>query len=134
MRTALDLNLEIKAVQPAEYAKLRKAGKFQMVISQWGADYPDASSFMELFLSDSDANYTNWKSPRYDRLVNSAGGSLKVLERLKTYAEAQKILLQDDAVIIPLYYPKITALLGSAISEMEINPLNYMFFKRIILK
>ncbi len=134
MRTALDLNLEIKAVQPAEYARLRRNGKYQMVISQWGADYPDASSFMELFLSDSDANYTHWKNPRYDRLVNSAGGSLKVMERLKTYADAQKILLQDDAIIIPLYYPKITALLGPGVSELEINPLNYMFFKRIILK
>ncbi|MBI3543697.1 MAG: hypothetical protein HY075_10535, partial [Deltaproteobacteria bacterium] len=130
----LDLKVDLKCVAPAEYAKLRKAGKFQMVIAQWGADYPDASSFMEIFLSDAESNYTGWRNPRYDRLVNVAGGTLTVLERLKTYSEAQRILLQDDAVIVPLYYPKITALLSASVSEFEINALNYLFFKRIGLK
>jgi oligopeptide transport system substrate-binding protein len=134
LRRTLDVNVAINYEAPAEYVKSRKAGHYHMMIWQWGADYPDASSFMELFLSENPVNTTGWKNVQYDRLVTSAGGSLKVLDRLKAYSEAQRLLLQQDAVVVPLYYPKITALLAPTVRELDINALNYLFFKRIVMK
>lgn len=134
LHSTLGLNVLIRSVTPGEYVRARKAGDFQMLIAQWGLDYPDASSLFELFLSDTDSNYTGWKNTRYDTLVKNAGGSLKILDRLTAYSEAQRLLVQDSRVVVPLFYPKITALLGPHVRELEINPLNYFFFKRLVLR
>lgn len=134
LRSILDVNFEIKALEPQEYVKTRRSGHYQAVLTKWGADYPDASSFMELFLSDNPYNYTGWRNARYDSLVKEAGRSLKILDRLRAYSDAQRILLHDDAVIVPLYYPKITALVSNRVAEFDITPLNYFFFKRLVMK
>lgn len=134
LKSALGLEVELKRLPLSAYLKARRSGRFQSAIVQWGADYPDASSFLELFVSDAAANYTGWKNAEYDKLIKFAAGSLKVLDRLQAYTDAQKLLTQEDSVVLPLYYPKNTALIDAKVSEFEINPLNYLFFKRIKLK
>lgn len=133
LRRNLGVRVESKAVEPTDFKKALKSGKFNMYIGLWGADYPDPSSFMEIMRSESANNYTHWKNARYDTLVKTAGESLKVLDRLQLYNEAQKILMQEDVVLVPLYYPKLTALVANSVAEFEISPLNYLFFKRIVI-
>jgi oligopeptide transport system substrate-binding protein len=131
LRANLGLEIDVRELSPPEFHAERKAARFDMYVGEWGADYPDASSFMEVMLSESGNNYTGWKNRRYDELVRGAAGETRVLERLKTYSEAQRILLQEAAVLIPLYYPRLTALISTQLSNFEISPLNYLFFKWI---
>lgn len=68
----------------------------------WLADYQDPDTYMSLFLSDSDGNHTNWKSKTYDSLVTRAASELDANKRRVLYDKAQNLLLEQDAVIIPL--------------------------------
>ncbi|MEW6057860.1 MAG: peptide ABC transporter substrate-binding protein [Bdellovibrionota bacterium] len=134
LRQTLQLNIQVQALEPSAFEKALAKGHHDMYIRQWGADYPDASSFMEVFLSDRNTNATGWKNSQYDALVKNAGGSVKVLDRLQYYTDAQRVLLQEHAIVAPLYYPKLTALVSTDVSAFEISPLNYFFFRRIRMK
>lgn len=134
LKNRLAIEVTVQSVSPSRFKTELKRGAHDMFVGHWGADYPDASSFMEILMSGSANNYTGWANPKYDELVTKAGGSLVVLERLKLYSQAQKLALSEDAAIVPLYYPRITALVRDNVGQFEVNPLNYLFFKRISLK
>lgn len=130
----LALKVVVQSIAPTDFKAKLKEGKHDLFIGHWGADYPDASSFMEILLSSSASNYTGWKNADYDKLVTTAGGSLVVLERMKLYLQAQRLAMAEDTVLVPLYYPRITALVRNNVAAFEVSPLNYLFFKRIALK
>ena len=71
----------------------------------WCYDYPDASNFArDVFRSDSGNNHTNWANPKYDEIVDQAAAETDPQKRHDLYVEAEKILVEDDAVIIPIYW------------------------------
>ncbi|MGZ3712554.1 MAG: peptide ABC transporter substrate-binding protein, partial [Bdellovibrionota bacterium] len=70
----------------------------------WVADYPDPHSFMNVFTSTSESNYTGWSNPAYDKLVEKAVSTADETTRAGLYREAQKLLLEDEAVIMPLFF------------------------------
>ena len=90
--------------------RLNRAANGDFVINWtgWSPDYPDAPTFLELFLKDSDYNNGKYNNPAYDEIIHSAKkGELnnpsRFKERFEKLVEAEKILLNDDQVIIPLY-------------------------------
>jgi oligopeptide transport system substrate-binding protein len=71
----------------------------------WCASYPDAASFdYDVFRSGSPENHTGWSNPEYDRLVEQAAQETDAGKRQALYRSAEKILVEDDAVIIPLWW------------------------------
>ena len=66
----------------------------------WNADYPDPDNFMSLFTSYSDNNHTQWGSKTFDKIVEKAklmGNNPQ--KRVELYNQAQKMLLEEEAVI-----------------------------------
>ncbi len=71
----------------------------------WCDDYPDASNFArDVFRSDSGNNGTRWGNDRFDQLVDQAALETDLQKRHDLYVEAEKLLVEEDAVIIPLYW------------------------------
>ena len=71
----------------------------------WGADYADPDNFLkELFHSDAERNYGHFSSNQYDNLVDQAAGIAYPEDRQLFYIEAEKILTQDEAGVIPLFH------------------------------
>jgi oligopeptide transport system substrate-binding protein len=71
----------------------------------WCDDYPDASNFAkDVFHSDSGNNYTGWSNDEFDELVDEAALETDLKKRHDLYVEAEKILVGEDAAIIPLYW------------------------------
>lgn len=67
--------------------------------------YPDAHTFAyEAFHSGSPFNFTGWSSSEYDSLVEQAARETDVLKRRLLYSRAEKILVEEQAVIIPLLW------------------------------
>jgi ABC-type oligopeptide transport system substrate-binding subunit len=73
--------------------------------------YPDAHNFAyEVFHSGSPYNFTKWSSPQYDALVSEAARETDVLKRRLLYSRAEKLLVEDQAVIIPLLWSQRASL------------------------
>ncbi len=97
----------------------------------WFVDYPDADSYMGVFLSDSGNNHTKWKNAEYESLVSQAVITLDPLKRKALYDKAQRLLLERDTVIIPIYTAEKTYLVKPWIQNLGINALNLPDYDRL---
>jgi len=74
----------------------------------WAADYNDPDNFLKgVFYSKSEYNYGNFQNDDFDRLVLLAAGAANAKEpekRLKLYIQAERILCDEQAAVIPLYH------------------------------
>lgn len=106
---------------------------FPLFEASWSADYPDPDNFLTVFMGDSGNNRTTWRNAKFDEGVLKARGLLNLHEREKIYLALQKTLLEEDAVIIPLYYEPNMALVRSRVQGLELNPLNYLLLRKVTL-
>jgi oligopeptide transport system substrate-binding protein len=71
----------------------------------WCQDYPDASNFdKDVFRSDSANNHTKWVNEEFDKLVDEGARETDPAKRKEIYLQAENLLIEENAVIIPLYW------------------------------
>ncbi|GAB4561681.1 MAG: ABC transporter substrate-binding protein [Anaerolineae bacterium] len=76
----------------------------------WCQDYPDANNFVrEVFSKGGSSNPTegggvNWENPKFEELVVQAAREQDPAKRVELYAQAEQILVYEDAVIAPIYW------------------------------
>lgn len=133
LKKNLGVNLQIQSYDHKTFRAQIALNSFPVFINSWSADYPDPDNFMSVFLGVSGNNRTAWKSPAYDEKILQARTQLNPKIRDKLYDAAQKILLEDEAVLMPLYYEPNMALVSKRASSVELNPLNDMPIKKVIL-
>ena len=130
----LGIKVEPKIGSPKSHQAALKKGAFTLFVGHWGADYPDPANFFEVFSSGSGTNYSGWSDSEFDALMEKGRSTSDQDARLAAYARAEKILLDSDAVIVPLFYKKNTVLLGKRVKSFEISPLNYFFLKKLVMQ
>ncbi len=91
----------------------------------WGADYPDPHNFLDLFTSTSGNNNTHWKNKTYDGLILAGAKSQTTRERQAIYKEAQKLLLEEDTAIIPLFQETVEMVVKPYVKNFSIDALEY---------
>ncbi len=67
-------------------------------------------TFLDLWLSTSGQNNTNWASPEYDKIINAAKVEIDPAKRMDLLASAEKFLM-DEMPIVPTFYRKRAALI-----------------------
>jgi len=97
--------------------------------NSWGADFPDPQTFMDIFTKHSGNNDTRWTSDRYDQLIAKASGDQNPGERAQLYAQADKTVSRDQAIIAPLYLATQNAMVKPWVSGLEFNACDIQFFK-----
>ena len=71
----------------------------------WCADYPDQNNWVrENFHSTDGANTLRWHNEEFDTLTEQAALEVDPAKRKEMYFEAEKLLNEDAAAIIPIYY------------------------------
>jgi oligopeptide transport system substrate-binding protein len=69
----------------------------------WTADYNHPHSFLETLLSYSPQNWSRWKSPQFDQLVEAAAATADPAASIARYRQAEKIAV-DAMPLVPLYF------------------------------
>lgn len=73
--------------------------------TSWVADYNDPDNFLrEIFFSGSDNNRGHFSNEEFDTLVDRAGKIKNPEERQELYILAERILCEEEAALIPLFY------------------------------
>lgn len=99
----LGVQVELTNQEFATYLDQRET--FPVWRAGWCADYPDNHNFLyDVFHSTSNNNDTGWSSPEYDALVEQAAAETDTQTRIDLYAQAEEILIEQDAAIIPIYF------------------------------
>ena len=113
----LGLQIEIHPNLPADQLLAGLANSthedgFQIAVLGWDMEYPDPDSILRLlFHSASNLNISGWSSSEFDQIVESAMRSTVQPERLELYHRADRLLVAEQAAIIPLYYRRAYGLL-----------------------
>lgn len=78
-------------------------GAFDLVFAGWGPDYMDPMTFLDLFTTMNENNHTGFSNKRFDALITSAQVEKDAARRLATLAEAERVLVEGEVVIVPIY-------------------------------
>lgn len=90
-------------------------------LARWIADFPDPENFMSLFKANSGNNTLKFASDEYDELVENAVRTDDDNERMRMYSEAQRILVIDEAAMIPIYTAAQNVLRREGLTNLEFN-------------
>jgi oligopeptide transport system substrate-binding protein len=89
----------------AEYVALVEAGNADIYWIGWTADVNDPDNFLKgVFYSSGEHNYPRFSNATFDRLVDQAANSQDPATRQSLYIQAERILCEEQAVIVPLYH------------------------------
>lgn len=95
--------------------------QYDLAYGGWNADYPDASTFLELWTSTGGWNFTNWADPRYDTILATAARSLAPATRLHELQAAEARLLEEMPVI-PVGFQRFLKLVHPSVRDWPANP------------
>ncbi|MDO4625712.1 MAG: ABC transporter substrate-binding protein [Pasteurellaceae bacterium] len=84
------------------YIDSRRNKNYDMARAGWSADYNQATTFVNYFLSNSSNNTAFYSDPAYDQVVADSYKATDAEGRELAYAKAEKILA-DDAGVVPVF-------------------------------
>jgi oligopeptide transport system substrate-binding protein len=114
--STLGINVKVVNQEWAVYLETTKSKDTPQIWRLgWCLDYPDANNFdREVFASNGSSNPTDasgkpsgglmWKNDEYEKLVAEAALETDPAKRVDLYAQAEDILVNTDAAIIPIYW------------------------------
>ncbi|WP_056974286.1 peptide ABC transporter substrate-binding protein [Holzapfeliella floricola] len=105
-----------------------KAGNFDLVLGGWGADYLDASSFTDLFVTGNSYNRGQWSNSEYDNLIKASKTTdvNDVNKRFEDLVNADK-LLSNTQGMTPLYQGVEAHMISSRVKNFVSHPAGAKF-------
>jgi oligopeptide transport system substrate-binding protein len=100
----LGINVTLTPLEAATMTPLRDEGKFDLTTQNWGADYFDVSNMLSIFAPGNLINAGRYENPAFTEAYNKSLHTVDNAERIRLLHEAERILIQQDAGIIPLFY------------------------------
>ncbi|CAM3302467.1 peptide ABC transporter substrate-binding protein [Sporolactobacillus spathodeae] len=115
----IKVNISVNPVQV--FINKATSGNYDLALLTWGADYPDASSLLKLFVSDSGNNWGKYKNSYYDKAVKAADvkDANQPEKRWYDALNAQNIILSDYGVI-PVYFQS-----SSLLQNVKLKHVNF---------
>lgn len=117
------LNVDIKQVPFKQRLAFSQDKKFELVISAWGADYGDPSTFLDLYTSDSSFNNGSWSNADYDA-AQKAAKTTDVNDENKRYDDYKMAeqTIEKEVGVAPLYYQSYATLYRQSVKGVVSNP------------
>jgi oligopeptide transport system substrate-binding protein len=133
-RKNLGLEVELVSQEMRVVLDARKTGDYRILLGEWGGDYLDATTFLDLLLSAGGNNCTGWANPEYDRLLAQAANTLEPTRRHEILRTAEKLAM-DEAPFVPLfYYPsrelRLPVVKGWHGNLLDLHPLKFVSLEK----
>lgn len=131
-RRGLAVGVAVEQVDTGYFDQL-SAGKLQMFVMGWVADYPDPQDFLDLlFRTGSEPNHSQYSSQRLDALLDQASVEKDKGKRVELYREAERLILAD-APVVPLYHGVDYTLVKPYVKGLTVTSMGVLSLKRVEL-
>ncbi|KEZ52269.1 MULTISPECIES: peptide ABC transporter substrate-binding protein [Metabacillus] len=99
------LTIDVQSVPFSVRLDRDKTMDYDIQAAGWGPDYLDPISFSDLWITDGGNNRMAYSNEKYDKLLKDAQTTLAndPAKRFAALQEAEKVLLEEDAGIAPMY-------------------------------
>lgn len=93
--------------------------EYDFTLSGWSADYNDPMTFLDIWASDGGNNHAGYANAEYDELLASLAGITDEAKILDVYKKLENKLVNDDAVVSPVYYTDKYAFYQNYVKDMQ---------------
>lgn len=111
------LTVEMVSQEKKNRIEMQKQGDFDVVLTRWGPDYADPTTYLNLMITGNSYNYGNYSNEEYDKLLKDAAATSDLEKRWEMLHEAEGILMEDLPVVgifqvggASLVNPKVTGI------------------------
>lgn len=127
----LGVKVDIEAMEWKVFMETLRIDTPDLYKLNWGADYPDPDTFMQLFSTYNQINYGSWSNLEYDALINKAAAIDEISTRRRLYLMAEQILTKDEMAIAPLYINTQILMRKSNIKNLRVNSMDMVFLNKV---
>ncbi len=133
LKRNLNITVEIKNEEWKVYLSTLKSKPPHIFRLGWLADFPDPDNFLNMLTSTSDNNHTGWVNPEFDRQIINAAQTVDKKERKRLYKKAQKIIVETDLPVLPVYSMVEHLLVSKRVKNYPMNPMSNFIWKDVEL-
>jgi len=128
------VTLEPRSDFNAEIARRDPHGKhvFDLYLRRLGADYAHPHTFFTLFQRNGN-HQTGWEEldggraiSRFETLLDEGDGAADPALAQARYAAAERLLLKDEAVVVPLYHPDRYYRMRAGLHGLGVDAFNFL--------
>lgn len=124
----LGVDLQIASMEWAAYQQMRRDKDYQLIRTLWIGDYSDPMTFLENYLSYRPQNYAAYSNGIYDRYLEIARNSSEQSVRMEAMHNAERILIAEDNILIPIYNPSYPLLVSKRLKDYVVTPMQELQF------
>ena len=110
---------------------------YDVMLTRWGPDYGDPQTYMDLFVSTNVSNNPGgYNSSAYDGFVADAetgAGLTDAAARWQAFIDAEKVLVADDAAVIPVFQAGGAMIISPNISGIEFHSAGVDSYRHIVV-
>lgn len=119
---ALGIKVEAEYAEWPVFMDRINSYDYQIAYMAWGAEYNDPSVMLSLFKSDVSSIPTGWANEEFDELIDKAGETTDIDERLEYYKEAELMVMNEYAVAAPTVFPKSNTFMYDYVKGVSLKP------------
>ncbi|WDM20578.1 peptide ABC transporter substrate-binding protein [Paenibacillus polymyxa] len=109
-KKSLGIDVKTQNQEWGVFIQTRNKLNFQIARGGWSADFNDPMTFLDIWTTGNGNNNSGYSNPEYDGLIKAAKTETDPGKRMEIFAKAEKLLVQDDMVLLPIYYYSNTSL------------------------
>jgi len=130
---AYNIHVRLTNVEAKTYYARRSQGDFAIARAVWIGDYVSPQTFLEIWTSHHSNNYSNWSNADYDTLLEDTAATREPSERKAQYEAAER-MLEQQAVMIPIYHYTTAYLIRPEVSGWQANLLDWHPYQYVRLE
>jgi oligopeptide transport system substrate-binding protein len=104
LKKRLGVNLRLEGKDWKSHVRGLAEGRFQMYRFGWVAPFLDPITHLQVFTSQNPNNFTAWRDPRYDSMVERISALAPGTERAQKIREADLYLTREESIVVPLLH------------------------------
>lgn len=122
-KQVLNVDVDLIGLGWAEFFAQWEQGFAPISLIGWSADYPDPDSMLRMIFHSQDGIHPgHWSNTEFDGLLEEAARIQDQKRRIGLYQEADRILVAQDAAILPLGYARGKQLVKPWVRMPRISP------------
>lgn len=118
---------------PADIYWTDYGGQVPFHIGNWNFRPTIDETFMVAYHSRSQQNESKWSSPKLDALIDTARSEADLAKRKALYKEAQALIREEGAVVIPYFRPVLMAM-RQTLQGFKPHPTGWLDFSDVQIK
>lgn len=116
------INITIEVIESGAFLDAADRGELAFYLLGWGADYPDATNFLDVHFGQGASPQFGDKDPQIVDLLNEAGRTADPDARLELYREANA-RIRDFAPMLPIAHGGSGVAFSADIAGAHVSPL-----------